>query len=170
MKLPERLAALIAEGLLDGGPEPVFDRFARVAARAADAPVALVSLVTDDRQYFAGMTGVAQPWADARETPLSHSFCQHVVANEAPLVISDARARSRCCARTSRSSTSTSSPTRAFRSSRREGHVLGSLCAIDDTPRDVGARRSSTRSRTSRCSSATSSSAAGSSAGWPPMR
>ena len=37
------------------------------------------------------MCGVTQPWADARQTPLSHSFCQHVVANAAPLVIEDAR-------------------------------------------------------------------------------
>src|SRR3954447_8423371 len=91
VELPSRLAALTAEGLLDGGPEPIFDRFARVASHAAHTPVALVSLVTEDRQYFAGMWGVVQPWADARETPLSHSFCQHVVANEAPLVVSDAR-------------------------------------------------------------------------------
>ena len=54
VELPARLAALIAEGLLDGGPEPIFDRFARVAAQAADAPVATLTLVTDDRQYFAG--------------------------------------------------------------------------------------------------------------------
>src|SRR5688500_17111128 len=94
-----RLNALYTAGLLGGAPEPVFDRFARLAARVAEAPTALVSLVADDRQVFPGMCGLPQPWADARETPLTYSFCQHVVANAAPLVI-ETPARIRCCART----------------------------------------------------------------------
>jgi len=55
----ERLQALDAEGLLAGSPEPIFDRFARLASRVAEAPTALVSVVTDERQYFAGLCGVA---------------------------------------------------------------------------------------------------------------
>ena len=135
VQLPARLAALIAEGLLDGGPEPIFDRFARVASHAADAPVALVSLVTDDRQYFAGMWGVAQPLADARETPLSHSFCQHVVANEAPLVISDARLDPVLCSNLAIVDLDVIAYA-GFPIVTPEGHVLGSLCAIDDAPRE----------------------------------
>ena len=135
MQLPARLAALIAEGLLDGGPEPIFDRFARVASHAADTPVALVSLVTEDRQYFAGMWGVAQPWADARETPLSHSFCQHVVANQAPLVISDARLDPVLCSNLAIVDLDVVAYA-GFPIVTPEGHVLGSLCAIDDAPRE----------------------------------
>jgi diguanylate cyclase (GGDEF)-like protein len=134
VKLPARLAALVAEGLLDGGPEPIFDRFARVAARTANAPVALVSLVTEERQYFAGMHGVVQPWADARETPLSHSFCQHVVANEAPLVISDARLDPVLCANLAVVDLDVIAYA-GFPIVTPQGHVLGSLCAIDDSAR-----------------------------------
>jgi diguanylate cyclase (GGDEF)-like protein len=133
--LPARLAALIAEGLLDGGIEPIFDRFARVAGRAAGAPVCLLSLVTDDRQYFAGMFGVAQPLADARETPLSHSFCQHVVANEAPLVIADARVDPVLCSNLAVVDLDVIAYA-GFPIVTPEGHVLGSVCAIDDTPRE----------------------------------
>ncbi len=135
VKLPARLAALVAEGLLDGGPEPIFDRFARVTACSANTPVALVSLVTDDRQYFAGMHGVPQPVADERETPLSHSFCQHVVANEAPLVISDARLDPVLCSNLAVVDLDVIAYA-GFPIVSPEGHVLGSLCAIDDTPRE----------------------------------
>jgi diguanylate cyclase (GGDEF)-like protein len=129
-----RLEALHAQGLLHGAPAPVFDRFARLAARVADVPTALVSLVADDRQGFAGLCGLPQPWADARGTPLSHSFCQHVVANAAPLVIEDAREdpvlRSNLAVRdlgvVAYAGFPIASPA---------GHVLGSLCAIDSSPR-----------------------------------
>ena len=152
ISLPERLAALVAEGLADDGPEPVFDRFARVAARAAGAPVAVVSFVTDTRQHFAGVVGVRQPWADARETPLSHSFC----STSSPATrrsSSRTRGWTPSCARTSRSSTSASSPTPAFRSSA-STVTCSAACARSTVPRAYGTRRSSTRCRTSRCSSA----------------
>jgi diguanylate cyclase (GGDEF)-like protein len=132
---PARLAALIAEGLLDLGPEPVFDRFARVAARAADAPLSTLTFVTDERQYFGGMCGLPQPLADDRETPLSHSFCQHVVANEAPLVISDARLDPVLCANGATVELDVVAYA-GFPIVTPEGHVLGSLCAIDDKPRE----------------------------------
>ena len=54
-------------------------------------PVALVSLVDRDRQFFVSCPGLGEPWASARETPHSHSFCQHVVTSGAPLVIEDSR-------------------------------------------------------------------------------
>lgn len=88
---PERLAALQALRILDTPPEECFDRLTRVASRALGAPVALVSLVDADRQFFKSQIGLAEPWASRRETPLSHSFCQHVVEANAPLVIEDAR-------------------------------------------------------------------------------
>jgi diguanylate cyclase (GGDEF)-like protein/PAS domain S-box-containing protein len=86
-----RLRVLEATELLDSGPEPAFDRLTRLAAHVLGAPVALVSFVDDRRQFFKSALGLAEPWATRRETPLSHSFCQHVVAARAPLVVSDAR-------------------------------------------------------------------------------
>jgi signal transduction histidine kinase len=87
-----RLAALRATALLDTPAEGAFDRLARLAARLLRAPVALVTLVDEDRQFFKSCIGLPEPWASRRETPLSHSFCQHAVARERPLVIEDARA------------------------------------------------------------------------------
>jgi len=129
-----RVAALRTAGLLDGAPEPVFDRFARLAARVAGTPTALVSVISGEAQHFAGLCGVAQPWADARETPLSHSFCQHVVANAAPLVIEDARVDP--VLRTNLAIADLDVVAYAgFPIVAPSGDVLGSLCAIDSRPR-----------------------------------
>ena len=130
----ERLQALDVEGLHAGAPEPIFDRFARLAARVAEAPTALVSVVTEERQYFAGLCGIAQPWADARQTPLSHSFCQHVVANGAPLVVEDAREDPVLCSNLAIRDLDVIAYA-GFPIFAPTGHVLGSLCAIDATPR-----------------------------------
>ena len=131
---PDRLAAIDAAGLLDGGLETTFDRFARLASSVADAPVALVSVVTDDRQRFAGLCGLRQPWADARETPLSHSFCQHVVANATPLVVEDARVDPVLAANMAIVDLDVIAYA-GFPIVSPDGHVIGSLCAIDDRPR-----------------------------------
>ena len=87
----DRLKALRDTGLLDTPTEESFDRPARLAARVLHAPVALVSLIDEDRQFFKSCLGLPEPWGSRRETPLSHSFCQHVVAGRSPLVIEDAR-------------------------------------------------------------------------------
>ncbi len=67
------------------------DALAATAASALAVPVVLVSLVDDQRQVFPGQCGLPLPWGASRETPLSHSFCQHVVMSRAPMVIEDAR-------------------------------------------------------------------------------
>ena len=88
---PARLGQLFRLRLLDTAPEEPFDRLTRLAARVLGAPVALVSLVDDHRQFFKSAFGLPEPWASRRETPLTHSFCQHVVARASPLRIEDAR-------------------------------------------------------------------------------
>jgi GAF domain-containing protein len=88
---PGRVDALHATGLMDSGAEPSFDRHARMAAQVLNAPVALVSLVDADRQFFKSCLGLPEPWASQRESPLSHSFCQHAVARREPLIVDDAR-------------------------------------------------------------------------------
>ena len=77
--------------MLDTPTEEAFDRLTRLAARILDTPVALVSLVDEDRQFFKSCVGLPMPWALQRETSLSHSFCQHAVTSGEPLVIEDAR-------------------------------------------------------------------------------
>jgi signal transduction histidine kinase len=87
----ERLAALEATALLDTPPEEAFDQFTRLASTILQTPVALVSLVDRDRQFFKSSVGLPEPWASFRQTPLSHSFCKHVVGTSELLSVSDAR-------------------------------------------------------------------------------
>lgn len=88
---PGRLAALSAVALLDTPTEEAFDRLSRLAACFTNSPVALVSLVDSNRQFFKSCIGLPEPWNRNRETPLSHSFCQHNRVAGKPLVIPDAR-------------------------------------------------------------------------------
>jgi GAF domain-containing protein len=69
---------------------PLFDRFARLVAERLDVPVALVSLVDVNGQALPGAFGLPEPWDSERWTPLSHSFCRHVVTSGGALVVSNA--------------------------------------------------------------------------------
>jgi hypothetical protein len=95
-----RLAALQRTNLLDSPPEEAFDRLTRLASKILHVPVSLVSLVDHERQYFKSVVGPDDPWATLRETPLSHSLCQHVVASASRLSL-QTRAAIRLCTRTS---------------------------------------------------------------------
>src|SRR3954466_11791645 len=88
---PVRLGALRSTALLDSPPEEAFDRLTRLASHALNVPVALVSLVADDRQFFKSCLGVRERGASRRGPPVSPSFCKHAVAWGEPLVIEDAR-------------------------------------------------------------------------------
>lgn len=88
---PDRLQTLYATRLLDSPPDTSFDRITRLAARSLQAPTALITLIAPERQFFLSHLGLRTPWAELRQTPLSHSFCQHVVVANAPLVVEDAR-------------------------------------------------------------------------------
>ena len=81
---------LPAETPLPAEPVPVFDLVAKIVRQDLDVPVALVSLVSAQEQVFPGADGLSEPWATERSTPLSHSFCQHVVTSGAPLVVENA--------------------------------------------------------------------------------
>jgi len=129
-----RLSALQRLGLLDTPPEAAFDRLTRVACRVLRAPVGLVSLVDQNRQFFKSCVGLPEPIASKRQTPVSHSFCQHVVATGKPLVVEDAR----------------NNPLVRLNPAVEEmgivayagiplvtsdGHAIGSFCVIDSRPR-----------------------------------
>src|SRR5215468_11196880 len=91
IKDPQRLRVLHDLAILDTPAEEAFDRLTRLASKIVNAPVSLVSLVDSDRQFFKSFVGLTEPWSSRRETPLSHAFCQHVVASNEPLIIEDAR-------------------------------------------------------------------------------
>lgn len=135
LSTPARLAALESTGLLDAPPSPALERLTRMTARLIGAPTAVVSLVDRDRQYFAASTGLPASFAGARETPLSHSFCQHVVASAAPLVVNDAVAHPLV----RDNGSTTDHGVRAYagmplRTS--DGETLGSFCVFDERVRE----------------------------------
>ena len=85
----ERLAALAALNLLDTEAEPVFDRITAKLARVFEVPIALITLVDRDRQFFKSQIGLPADLAKARQTPRSISVCGHVVAKNQVMVIED---------------------------------------------------------------------------------
>ncbi|BCJ52017.1 hypothetical protein Asp14428_34920 [Actinoplanes sp. NBRC 14428] len=114
--------------------DEAFDRFASLVKRLLGVPVALVSLVDGERQFFPGQVGLGEPWGTKRETPLSHSFCQHVVVEGAPKVFPDAR-------RDAQVRDNLAIPDLGVVAyagmplTDADGRTLGSLCAIDTRPR-----------------------------------
>ena len=85
----ERLAALTELNLLDTEAEPVFDRITAKLARVFEMPIALISLVDRDRQFFKSQTGLPESLAKARQTARNISVCGHVVAKNQVIVIED---------------------------------------------------------------------------------
>ena len=81
----ERLAAVYRLGLLDTDAEERFDRHVRIAAAAFDAPIALVSLIDRERQWYKAHYGF-----DFSETSRDMGFCSHAILQNEPLVINDA--------------------------------------------------------------------------------
>ena len=88
---PERIARLRATALLDSPTEEAFDRLTRLASKLLEAPLSTVTLVDVDRQFYMSCTGMPEPIASIRETPLEMSFCKHTVVLGKPLVIPDTR-------------------------------------------------------------------------------
>lgn len=132
---PRRLEALKRTALLDSTPEEAFDRFTRLAGRLLGAPVALVTLVDSNRQFFKSAFGLPEPWASIRETPLSHSFCQYAVASGEPLVVSDARSHPLVHDNLAVIELGV----RAYAGIplvTSQGDAVGSFCAIDTKPRE----------------------------------
>ena len=129
-----RLQALEQLGLT-ADADARMDEFADWVRLDVGVPVALVSLVRPDSQVFPGMAGLPEPWAALRSTPLSHSFCQHVVLTAAPLVIADARdhplVRDNLAVADLGVIAYAGMPLTDG-----AGNVLGALCAIDTTPRN----------------------------------
>jgi GAF domain-containing protein len=130
----ERLATLQRTYLLDTPPEEAFDRLTRLATTLLRVPVALVSLVDGDRQFFKSCVGLPEPLASLRQTPLTHSFCKHVVASGEPLILSDIR-----------NSSFKDDPSvfglgemayTGIPLITTEGHALGSFCVVDTRRRE----------------------------------
>ncbi len=127
---PARLAALESYSVLDTPADPSLDALTALVAQVLDVPIALVSLVDLERQWFKSKYGI-----DATQTPREISFCGHVVANGEMLVVQDASSD----ARFADNPLVADSPSIRFYAgyplSTRDGFTLGTLCAIDSKPR-----------------------------------
>ena len=128
-----RLACLTQYDILDTPSEQGFDDIVLLASRICEAPVALVSLVAEDRQWFKARLGF-----DAPQTPLSQSVCAHGLRQPGLLVIPDLTADSR----TRGNTLVTGKPfIRFYAGARLEapgGMAIGMLCVIDTKPRAGG--------------------------------
>lgn len=82
----QRLEALRALLILDTPPEERFDRIVEFAAAEFDIPIALISLIDENRQWFKARTGLG-----VCETPRDISFCGHAIHCDKVLVVPDAR-------------------------------------------------------------------------------
>jgi methylmalonyl-CoA mutase cobalamin-binding subunit len=85
----KRLASLVELNLLETDFDPVFDRITAKLARVFELPIALITFVGRDRQFFKSHTGLPADLAKARETPRNVSVCGHVVARNQTLVVED---------------------------------------------------------------------------------
>lgn len=128
----ERLALLRALDLLDTPAEPAFDLITRLVALTLQVPIALVSLVDKDRQWFKSRVGV-----DMDETSREFSFCAHAILQPTPFIVEDACSD----ARFQDNPLVTGAPHIRFYAGvpvvTSAGHAIGTLCAIDSRPRTL---------------------------------
>lgn len=130
----DRLAALRALLILDTPPEQRFDRIVQFAASEFGVPIALLSLVDENRQWFKARVGL-----DVCETGRDISFCGHAIVQHELFVIPDARAD----ARFADNPIVTGEPKVIFYAgaplAAPSGHNIGTLCLIDHQPRTLDA-------------------------------
>lgn len=126
-----RLDTLKSLNILDSIPEERFDRITRLAKRIFNVPIALISLIDEDRQWFLSSIGL-----DIKETPRDISFCAHAILDDKFFSVPDTMLDSRF----NDNPMVTGSPNirfyAAYPISAHNGSKLGTICLLDNTPRD----------------------------------
>ena len=129
----DRLAALRRYAVLDTPSEAEFDEVTRIAALVCRAPMALVSLVEEARQFFKAVEGFA-----VRETPIGVSICAHAIRRPGLFIVPDLRADDRFATNV----LVTGAPHLRFYAGAPlvtpDGHAIGTVCVLDTVPRPDG--------------------------------
>ncbi|HEX9999860.1 MAG TPA: GAF domain-containing sensor histidine kinase [Actinoplanes sp.] len=128
----DRLAALYQLDVLDSEPEQDFDDIVAIAATVCDTPMSLVSLLDTDRQWFKARVGT-----DLTETSRDLSFCAHAILGRDLLVVPDATKDNRFA---DNPQVTTAGGIRFYAGAplvTSDGYALGSLCVIDQEPRNL---------------------------------
>src|SRR5207253_1087276 len=128
----QRLKVLWQYDILDSVPEEVFDDLTELAARICEAPIAMITLVDEDRQWFKSKLGVT-----VNETSRDISFCAHAICQPELFIVPDATLDERFA----QNPLVTSDPQIRFYAGAPlvtpDGHTLGTLCVIDKVPREL---------------------------------
>lgn len=141
----ERLRALRDLDILDSDPEETFDDLTALAAQLVGVPMALVSLIDADRQWFKSRQGVPM-----RQTPREWSFCAHAILGDGLMEVEDASADARFAG----NPLVTGAPQVRFYAGvplrDADGHALGTLCVLDRQPRRLEAAQREALARLAR--------------------
>ncbi|MBM5793068.1 MAG: sensor domain-containing phosphodiesterase [Cyanobacteria bacterium K_DeepCast_0m_m1_088] len=127
-----RLQELRSYGVLDSPDEQAFDDIGALVRDIAATPIGIISLVDENRQWFKSCIGL-----DAKETPRNISFCGHTILQRTPLIINDALEDPRFCDNPLVIQEPHIRFYAGFPLISSNGLALGSLCAVDQQPRQL---------------------------------
>ena len=128
----ERLDELRRYQILDTESELAYDDLVQLASYICETPIALISLVDADRQWFKARVGL-----ETQETPIEQSFCAHAIAHSGLFIVPDAQADPRFA----HNELVTGDPRIRFYAgaplTTSQGYALGTICVIDVEPREL---------------------------------